>query len=276
MNVPPANSPVIRIKFGPPGPRPEKIEVPKPPAKWPLRQWLLFIALIFVAHVAAIFIFGEYKPAPVRAVKNVPQLQVADSSSELVALENPALFALPRPQNSKFFDVPNVKPVAFRWSEKPRLLPLASENLGATFTHFMQTNVFGNFKVDFKPPLNLSAPAAAIRPLFPENSTLQIEGDLVQRPLANKINLPDLPFADVIAPSKVQVLVDADGNVVSAILLPLNNVSRADHYDAADQRALDIARTLQFAPAPSLTVGKIIFNWRTVPPPATNPPAATP
>ena len=32
----------------------------------------------------------------------------------------------------------------------------------------------------------------------------------------------------------------------------------------------------RFAPAPGLTVGQMIFTWHTVPPPATNSPAASP
>ena len=38
--------------------------------------------------------------------------------------------------------------------------------------------------------------------------------------------------------------------------------------------ALELARAARFAPGPDLTLGKLIFNWRTVAPPATNAPAA--
>jgi hypothetical protein len=90
------------------------------------------------------------------------------------------------------------------------------------------------------------------------------------------MDLPDWPFPDVIAPSKVQVLVDAAGNVVSTILLPPGSgFTTADQYDVADQRAIELARALRFKPAAHLTVGRIIFNWHTVPPPAA-PPATPP
>jgi hypothetical protein len=85
--------------------------------------------------------------------------------------------------------------------------------------------------------------------------------------LPAQINLTNWPYADVIAPSKVQVLVDAAGNVVSAVLLPSENgFTAADHYDAADQRALELARALRFTPSARLTFGRITFNWQTVPP----------
>ena len=77
----------------------------------------------------------------------------------------------------------------------------------------------------------------------------------------------------MIAPSKVQVLVDAAGDVVSAVLFPPENRGAPVQSDLANQRALELARAARFAPSSRLTVGQMIFNWRTVPPPATNAPA---
>ena len=65
------------------------------------------------------------------------------------------------------------------------------------------------------------------------------------------------------------------GGVLSAVLLP-PDIPGEVHYDAADQRALELARRLRFAPSLHLTVGLLIFNWRTVPPPATHSSAAAP
>src|SRR3984885_14639510 len=68
------------------------------PEGWSLQRWLMLIALVFIAHVALIFLFdakGEISPRPAR---NVPQLQLVDNS-EWLALENPTLFALRRAQN---------------------------------------------------------------------------------------------------------------------------------------------------------------------------------
>ncbi len=86
-------------------------------------------------------------------------------------------------------------------------------------------------------------------------------------------SVPSLPYNDVIPPSQVQVLVDAAGKVVSAVLLPPDNLlESAGHYDAADRRALELARAARFAPAPRLTFGRLIFNWHTVPVTSTNEP----
>ena len=151
----------------------------------------------------------------------------------------------------------------------------AGEDLGAIFIRFMQTNQFAAPVLDFKPEPKLSEPVPPLPPAFAENSTPHIEGELAQRKWLNPVNLTNWPYADVIAPSRVQVLVDAFGDVVSAVLLPPDDPEMAaSHYDVADQRALELARTARFSPSLRLTIGQLIFNWRTVPPHATNSPAA--
>src|ERR1019366_10279282 len=104
---------------------------------------------VIAAQVAFIFVFGEKKIKPARTVSNVPQLQFADSSSELTALDDPALFALPHANDfvsAVWLKMPDVKQPSFRWTETPRWLPLAAENLGATFARFMDTNRFSDFQ----------------------------------------------------------------------------------------------------------------------------------
>jgi hypothetical protein len=269
MNDVPANLPAIGLA----GQKPQG-------EGWSRKKWLAFVALIFAAHVALIFALGEKVEIVPRAVINVPTLKLAKDSEELLALNDPSLFALPNPKDfasSVWLKMPDVKQPSFRFTESPRWLPLSAENLGATFQQFMQTNYFAGYPLDFKPQPKLSEPVLPIEPALAQNSTLQIEGELAQRRLLGEINLPSLPYDDVIPPSVVQVLVDAAGNVVSAVLLPSeNSLEAASHYDAADQRALELARAARFAPAPRLTFGRLIFNWRTVPLATTNSPAASP
>jgi hypothetical protein len=246
---------------------------------WSRQRWLISIAIVFAVQVAIIFALGEKKFPPPRAVANVPQLTLADSSSELIALDDPTLFALPHANDfasASWDEITNVTQPSFRWTEPPgELQSPADENLGAIFTRFMQTNQFAAPLLDFKPEPKLSEPVLPLLPAFAENSALRIAGELAQRKWLNPVNLTNWPYADVIAPSRVQVLVDVDGAVVSAVLLPPDNPGET-HYDFADQCALEFARAARFAPALRLTVGQLIFNWRTVAPPATNSPAAMP
>jgi hypothetical protein len=261
-------------------PAPE-IAGPKPTGEgWSRRRWLTLIAFVFAAQVGFIFALGERHFASPRAVANVPALKLANDSDELIALDDPTLFVLPHANDfasailQKKFVAPQP---SSRWTEPPGELPLAAENLGAVFDRFMQTNQFAQSPADFKPPAKLSEPVLPLQPVFAENSALRIEGELAQRRMLNSVSLTNWPYADVIAPSRIQVLVDVDGDVVSAVLLPPDNPGEAaSHYEAADQHALEITSNLRFAPASRLTVGQLIFNWRTVAPPATNSPAAVP
>jgi hypothetical protein len=253
---------------------------PEPPSEgWSRQRWLKFVALVFAAQVALIFALGEKQFPPPRAVTNVPQFTLADSADEMIALDDPTLFALPH-EDSFAPAVPGqmlvVTNSSFRWTEPPgELLSPAVESLGAVFTRFMQTNQFATINLNFKPEPELSEPVLPLQPAFAENSTLRVEGELAQRKWLNPLSLLSWPYADVIAPSRVQVLVDAEGDVVSAVLLPPDNLGEV-HDSDADARALELARSLRFAPSSSLTFGQLIFDWRTVAPPATNSPAVAP
>ena len=130
----------------------------------------------------------------------------------------------------------------------------------------MQTNIFATHTLDLNPRPKLSEPVLPIEPAFAQNSTMQMTGELARRRLLNAVNLPSLRWNDVLAPCIVQVLVDAGGNVFSWVLLPPDNALEASsRADIGETNALQIARTLRFAPAKNPTVGRIIFNWRTIP-----------
>ena len=244
---------------------------------WTRGHWLTVVALVLAAHVALLFVFGGRKQIVPRPVKNVPMLKLADDSSEWLALNDPTLFALPHQKDfasAIWRQTTALKQPSLRWTELPRPLPSPSADaLGLAFNQFMQTNHFAGFELQFKPSLKLSAPGLPIEPVLAQNSTLRVEGELAQRQLPSPINLTNWPYPNVIAPSKVQVLVDTAGNVVSAVLLPPDSgFTATDQYDQADQLALELARAARFTPASHLTVGRMIFNWHTVPPPATNAP----
>lgn len=261
MNPAPANSP--RLVEAPPPDETRPAAAPRR-AGWSRHRWQNLILLVFGAQVALVFLFGEKKAAAPRAVTNVPTLQLAPAGDALIELNDPTLFALPHQRDfasAVWLKLPEVKPPSFRYTESPRWLPLSAAGLGGTFDRLMQTNVFATYPLDFKPALVLSTPVLPFAPRLPEASTLRVEGELASRQLPASITLTNWPYADLLAPCAVQVIVDGAGNVVSTVLLPPGS-----GYDDADQRALAIARTLRFTPAAGLTIGRIIFNWHTVPP----------
>jgi len=276
------------------GPQPSGERLPAGPKAsddgWPLNRWLVLIALVFAVHVGLLFMFGTRKQIVHRSVTGSPTLKLAgdsdellalnDATLELLALNDPTLFALPRPGDfvaAMWSQAPVTNSPSFRWTEPPRWLPLSADGLMTVFNRFMQTNRVAGFTLQLKPAVRLSTPAQPLEPALAQVSTMRVEGDLTQRRLITPMNLPSWPYPDVIAPSRVQLLVDEAGSVVSAIVLPSDNSLEAlSHYDAADQSALEFARAARFAPAPRLTIGRMIFTWHTVPPPASNSPAASP
>ena len=248
---------------------------PRTGSSWPLSRWLLLVLLALAAHVALIFIFGARKPVTPMAVTNVPRLALAAGSGEWLLLNDPTLFALPTVEGfagRAWLEPPHVQFQQPEWTESPRWLDLPAGELGAVFSQFMETNRFATLKFELKPPPRFTVPLVPLEPEFAQSSTLRIEGDIARRPLLTPMKLPSWPYADVIASSKVQVLVNAAGEVVSAVLLPSANSGEVRDADA-DRRALELARAARFAPASGLTIGNLIFKWYTVPPPATNAPS---
>ena len=196
---------------------------PRGKGSWPLSRWLLLIVLVLAVHVVLIYVFGARKPAAPRAVTNAPQLALAAGSSEWLLLNDPTLFALPSREGfagPAWLEPPPLIVHHKDWTEPPRWLQIPAEELGGVFSQFMQTNRFAAFHFELKPPPRFTVPSVPLEPKLAETSTLRIEGDLARRQLLTPMKLPSWPYTDVIAPSKVQVLVDAAGNVVSAVLLP--------------------------------------------------------
>jgi len=244
----------------------------KPPgdARWTRGKWLTMVVLVFAAHVLLLFAFAGRKPIVPRTVTLVPTLQLADDSSEWLALNDPTLFALPhQPDFVAAMGSPalmtNQPP--FSWTEPPRWLLLSNDDLGTAFNQFMQTNPVAALELQLKPPFKLNTPQMPATAEPSQQSTMRVEGELAPRLLPSPATLTDWLYADVLAPSVVQVLVDAAGNVISTVLLAPSG------YAAADQRALEIARSVRFTPSSDLTIGRMIFDWHTLPPPATNAPA---
>jgi len=250
------------------------------PRAWTARRWWTMAVLVLMIHVGLIFALGARKLRPVRTVSRVPVLHWAAANDEFIALNDPALFALPQANDfgaAIRTQTPAFNPRPFYWTEPARWPPLAPAPPDRTFGRFLQSNAPPVAALDFAPEPQFDAPAVPALTALRQPSTLRLRGELAGRPLLAPPHLPAWPAADVIAPSKVQVLVDPAGGVVSAVLLPPDLGLESDlHDDHADQTALNLARTARFAPAARLTVGQMIFNWETVPPPATNAPATSP
>jgi len=251
--------------------------------RWSRRRWVVLIGLVFAAQAGLMFAFRDRQPVVPRQPARVPMLRLATESSELLALTDPTLFALPHREGfsgAAWLTNPPPDSPTNAWTEPVRWLPPPVEQLGAEFRSFIQTNAFESLQI-----VAMSEPAPIIPELFPveppsTRSTLRIGGDLARRRLITPLVLPSWTNTDLLTNSVVQLLVDARGNVISAALLPPGS-----GLTAADTNALALANSARFEsiepagpdraqhPAPLATFGTMIFEWQTM---LTNAPPAAP
>jgi hypothetical protein len=273
MNAEPANpSEALTATSEPAGKRVTVMLKPNG-ERWTRIRWITLIILTFIGYMAFIIAAGDRKKIISREIKDVPVLKLANSPDELLSLSDPTLFALPHQHDFAALasgKMPEVVQPTFRWSESPRYLSLPDGELGAIFRNLMETNFFGGFQLEFKPSPKFSEPMLPVAPVVTQNSTLRIEGALGQRKLLSPMDLPSLTASDVIAPTKIQALVDAIGNVVSVVLLESSGL------ETADQRALELARDARFSVASHATIGRMVFTWHTVPFSETDAPSIFP
>lgn len=247
-------------------------------------RWWVVVAAVFVAQVAAIYWLGERQLPPPEPHPPGPSLQFARPSlRELISLEDPSLFALPRLQGFSgdvWLTLPTNEPPAFEWSDAPEWLPLDLPQLGVSLNRFLATNTFGANLLSVRPEPILTLPTLASPFQLAAKSRLHLDGDLVNRKLLNPVDLPSPMAGDLLTNSVVRVIVDADGRPVSATLLS----SSGQH--ATDLLALQQAWQSRFAALPllppesgvegpsPLQPGLMIFEWHTLPLPPTNTPAS--
>lgn len=252
------------------------------PSRWRASRWGSFAVLVLTFQVFLIFWLGEQASVPPRRVAATPTYYlIDDSSNQWLALQDPTLFALPHREGFSGTNWLGVDWVDFKakdWPEPPRWYPLPWQELGAAFQGFV-----AHSEVSHLPTLNLPAPewtAPDVVPALPitQPSSLRIEGPLAGRRLLSDFKLPPQPGTDLLTNSIVQLVVDARGNIFSAVLLP-NGGSRDPDQSRADQYALNLARHARFEAVPTtddsvggITFGTMVFQWQTVPKTSTNSP----
>lgn len=244
---------------------------PLEPRPWTARHWWTMVVLVLLAHFAIVCIFGAKQGPPARPPGRVPALKIASLNDQSIALNDPTLFALPHARDfaSANWPLPATnQPPSFNWHEAPGWLWLSGDFSTKTFVQFMATNHSVDWSLNFKPEPEFNQPVPPEIPALPDHSTLHLRGELARRTLLNSRRLPEWPAAGIIAPSKVQVVVDTAGRVLSAALLPPDYGLELAARDApADQYALECARASRFSPNQQLIVGQMIFKWHAVPVP---------
>ncbi len=256
----------------------------KPEGQRSRRFWVWGFVLFFLAHVAAIFWLASRWQSVPKWENPAPFFYFSlDEKSdqrlaEATGFRDPTLFALPHAngfsgQAWRSFP-PEPAPVT-HWSAPPEWLPLSEEQLGQTLNSYVLTN--RPIQAQLLAALR-AAPAPNVRlpdePLV-TRSTLSFSGALAQRKLLRQPALPAISHQDVLGRTVVEVSVNAEGLVETAV------VSGESGLKAADTTGLVLARAVEFEPlfireaqaratAPP-TLGRIIFAWAV----QTNLPAVT-
>lgn len=246
-------------------------------------MWIA-VGLVFGVQIAVLFWLGN--PPPVQPIHPTaaPKFSlVANGWNEMLALRDPTLFILPHRNNFSGAAWLKIPPQDFQPTNpgEPTLpLQLSPEQLGATFTAFMQTNPPPSIQMDIAAGLGLMDVVGVDLPLLPSLVTVsrvRAEGDLANRRLLEPKELPPQSSSDVLRNTEVQVFVDALGNTFSPVIVAK---SGNDGVDAAV--LTNFAKNARFeplkgtAPTETMTFGKLIFEWQTVPPAPTDAPTSNP
>ncbi len=247
---------------------PVEVAPPEDP-NWSTGRWIFYLLLAFALHIGLIFVLGDRQPLESRPVRNAAALQTTSLPSEWIELQDPTIFALPHPRGfagTTWLRRPQITFAPFRWTEPPRLLALTVDQLGAALVRHVETNppVLHTFEPVAPPLTAVLLPVESELPRDP--ARLRVTGDLATRAMRNApVSLPLQPVPDgaTLTNNVVQVLVEPRGQVISAVLIPPGSGVKA-----TDQNALQLARNLRFqavAPAAPATVGRLIFEWQTLP-----------
>jgi hypothetical protein len=243
--------------------------------KWTRHRVLILAAVIFTAHVIAIFALHTPPPMVVlpdgfRSSRPLIQQSSTNATMDLDGLSDPLVFAgahqhgfsaaawmmRPRPEYAFTNSLPEPRFLAF--ARTPTELPRSDS------TMILRSRTALPF-VEFALPKETP------------QSTLTIAGGLEGRRLLTSLE-PPIQFAtDVLSNTVVQVGVRPDGFPFSTRIIS-GSGSRP-----ADITALNIANKVRFAPLPlaesrnpaELQWGELVFQWFTTEPGATNAPPKT-
>jgi hypothetical protein len=259
------------------------------PTCWSKRDWAYAVGAAFVLQAGLIFCFARRELSPperppfetaIYLTANGPDTSTVNS----VGFDDPTLLALPNLRGfsgAAWLKFPTLDYQPMEPPEPTNWLHLEEHTLGATFSQFVASNRAAPRLIADKP----LPPLVRYEPNFPNEpaatqSRLRLQGQLANRPLLSPLALPSWPHAEILSNTVVQVAVDPDGMTFSPVLLSHSGLREADTF------ALDWAGGARFRPLPretrlrdgteSLTWGKLVFQWHTVPLLPTNSPFATP
>jgi hypothetical protein len=246
---------------------------------WTRQRVTILAALIFIAHIVAIF--AIHTPRPMVALQDnfrttglKPSAIQTNALPGLEGLNDPLVFAGAHEHGFS----------AAAWMTKPRQDYALTNSKSPP--HFL---AFARTPMEFPPHETQIALLGRTALPFLEislarempKSILRIEGALENRGLLKSPEIPIQTASDVLSNTVVQVAIKSDGFPFSA------RITTSSGSRGADLRAVQIANQLRFTPLPAaiarepndLQWGECVFQWFTTEPTApnaTNPAASGP
>lgn len=243
-----------------------------PHSSWSRRRWLITIALVFAAQLALVMVLGDRpwkRPKPAKAFRQALAERAVPPASP--AWDDPTLFALANPRGFSGQAWMRVPPLAhhyYEWTDKTCWLEPKPDALGLELVQALRPAPNAKMLVEKPVPASfLPSGLEGAMPL-PGRSLLHVEGEFSDRDLLAPPALPVLNFNGSLPPSVVQAVVDELGRVFSLSLVAESG------NKTADQKALQIAKSLVFAELPSRVPGRsglhhrfarLVFQWHTTP-----------
>ena len=256
------------------------------PRSWSQRRRWGMVALVFIVQLGFIFWLGSTGPIRPRTPASVLTFRFAGpADSELLALTDPTLFALPRQQNlavAARSRTPRLEYHSSMWPAPTNQLLPALGHGSSVLYRWVGTNGSAALQLPVRPHPSPTIPDLPAQAVSAGQSVVLLEGDLAGRRLLAPLELKSWPNPEILASSVVEVVVDSEGRPVLARLLS------GSGSPAADQHAVEQAKAARFEPvdrdparadtvltAP-LNRGRMIFRWHTLPQSAGGNPSANP
>ena len=250
---------------------------------WSRRRWAGMVLAGLAAQVVLVLWLGERPRRPEPQAESGTTLHfVTDPNWEerlhaTLGFTDPTLLALPGPSGfsgAAWFNFEPLRPEFADWSEPPRWLSLKMDSLGHAFSRYVADTrriPLLTADVPYEPPFaDPNVPVETV----PTHSTLDIQGDINPRALLTPPPLPVWTHLYLLSNTVIEVIVNGDGDTVSAIVLRESGSPEADLF----ARRTAVNARFERVPASGrasrreldLAAGRMIFNWHTVPaaPPA--------
>ena len=232
-------------------------------------QWGWWVAVVFGVQALILWWVSSGKSDEVRRDES-SLVQVDPALVEALAMEEPMSLGQTRTNG---FSAVWLKPKSLqhqfaRWTPPDIPLPPETNVVEAVIQEVLAKNPVPEFRSFEKPEPKLTR--ISVPPLRPkEGSRLVLRGGLTERTLVGVVALKAAWEHDsFLQPTRVQVLVDSMGRVMSGVLLAESGHAPADA--TAMELALKEIRFNTITNSTAYASGELVFQWHTDPESVTN------